>query len=332
MHAEIEKRENTPRRRSPPRPKSSSRPAPGVTIKGFLSRVAIFYLFIAYFLVCPSDPADSRAVCQGINNIQSTLLSYEPTVRPYYDIASRKLDPYLSEVHAKVNPYVETVRPYYHQVDNFLRPHLLKSVESYNTHVHPRILTGLVSAQEATKPLASLAHSSYQSTVAPSVEWYTNAGNEWYALNAEPRISSSKAAVSEYTGKAYDYVSPLYLEGLPLIKKHYQSTVRPLALSTYHTTTTTYSQEIHPRLITGSKHTFAFYKSKVLPAVQRFYSLYIAPQVDKIKQKIFEYRTEGLVKEVEKEIQKEVEEIKETLEVDDLDGKFYLFITFPHIG
>lgn len=331
MHKQLAAREAEEARARTQRPlaRHPPRKGKGVTIKGFLARVGIFYVLIAYLFVCPSD----RAVCRSLDSFQSTLASYEPLVRPYYDTATKKLDPYLVKIHDKANPYLEKALPYYTKADSTLRPVYVKAdatlrplfhhlVAGYKSQAHPRLLKAIEASQEATKPWGALAKKYYAAYLAPSVEWYSRAGHEWYASNAERYVSTVSKQGKFYARYAYDYVSPLYYEGLPAASKYYHSKFLPVARSTYATSKKTYVQQVHPRLVVAGSHLHAFYKSKVLPALQRFYSLYIAPQVDKITERIFEYRTKKFRSEAVAHVEKVEEKIKAEHEVDDIDGAF----------
>lgn len=64
------------------------------------------------------------------------------------------------------------------------------------------------------------------------------------------------------------------------------------------------------------------FRTKVLPTGQRFYSLYINPQVEKIREKIFEYKVMKERVESVKVVEKKEKVIAEELGVDDLDGSF----------
>ncbi|KAK4700753.1 hypothetical protein P7C70_g5491, partial [Phenoliferia sp. Uapishka_3] len=293
MQNELEKRNKDQQRLAAPRqtPATTSRRSSGVTFKGFLARVVVFYLLIAYFLVCPTDTNRSRSVCRALDSVQTSVASYEPTIRPYYLTASTKLEPYVTKLHSKADPYIKVVRPYYTKAGKVIRPLVRRSSQAYSTQAHPRILQAIVASQQFTEPYVDASKATYRRSLAPSVEWYSHAAREWYKSKAAPHVDSVVRHAQQYSKQAYELTSPLYFRGYPLAKKHYFGTVLPAAKTTYKTSRKTYVQEIHPRLLVAGGHTHSFYKSKILPALQRFYSLYVAPQVGKISAKIFEYRT-----------------------------------------
>lgn len=328
MHSELKKREDAQlasRQLSSTLAKRSKKTTTtggggGITFKGFVVRVAIFYTLIAYFLVCPRDTIQSRSVCRGITTVESLLRPYEPLVKPVYNAIGEQINPYIIQIQSKISPYVDLVSPYYVQADNLIRPQVLTVSKILQEQVQPQVLKGIELTKELSKPVLLQVKQQYTSILAPSVEWYTNLVSDWYHVNVQSHYTLVTSTVKNYSDLTFNYVSPLYYEGLPLVHKHYKNTIKPITLSTYRTTRKTYGEEVHPRLIKGSHHLFTFYKSNVLPALQRFWSLYITPQVDAIRMKIFEYRTKKLEKEVEKEIQVVQEELKKELEVDDLEG------------
>ncbi|KAI5478945.1 putative transcription factor hoxa13 [Pseudohyphozyma bogoriensis] len=316
MHAELDKRDKDKRSsRAVARPTKSS----GVTFKGFLARVAVFYVLIAYFLVCPSDTSRDRAVCRSLDSLQSHLKAYEPTVRPYYLTAQRKLDPYLARLDSHAAPYINTVKPYYLKADSTVRPYANLAVDKYRTVAHPKILSGIRASQAATKPYADVVRKHYGQTLAPSVEWYSKAGKQWYGETLEPWVNLADLKTRYYSKMAYDYTSPLYYQGVPLASKHFHHSVVPFARSSYRTTHKVYFDQVHPRAIVAGGHAHGFYKAKILPALQRFYSLYIAPQVDKITEKIFEYRVKKETSEAAAHVLAAEDEILHEKGLDDLD-------------
>jgi hypothetical protein len=75
-----------------------------------------------------------------------------------------------------------------------------------------------------------------------------------------------------------------------------------------------YVTHLHPRLLD------LFRAIKL--AVRRFYSLYIRPQLEKIRAKIFEYKTRRIEKLAERDLAAGVENTNQEEDVlDDLNGK-----------
>lgn len=288
---------------------------------GFFFRVAVFYVLIAHYIVCPNDTTGDRAVCRGLDSLSSTLATYEPHVRPYITTAQKKIDPYLLHAQRQVEPYVSKVRPYYRRADKFLDPYANRINNFYIDQLAPRFVKGVQASQAATRPYVASLKKQYRLILAPSVDWYTRAGLAWYKLNAEPHVHLAQKHARTYSTQAYKTVSPLYYKGLPRAQKYYRSTVQPFARSSFASSKKHYLKTVHPRVLTVGRHGKAFYDAKILPAAQRFYSLYLAPQLDRISEGIFEYRTKKSNADAAAEIARvERELLAKHSEEDDFEG------------
>lgn len=337
MHAELEKREkasksNSPRNSNISKVSSTTRTtkkknstSSAITLKSFLLRVAIFYFLIAFYIVCPRDINNSRSICKNLNSLQKTIKSYdylylEPIVNPIINQVHSKLDPYYQEVQLKITPYIEQVKPYYNQASTFLTPHLENSIHYFNNQIQPKFFELLELIRTRSKPVVAEIYSQYQSTLSPTIEWYTTFIKEWYNQNVQRHYILVQSTVQTYYNQVYEYISPLYYEGLPILQKHYKETIKPITIKSYKISKTFYVEQVHPRILITGNHTLNFYKSTILPNLNRFWSLYISPQVDEIRGKIYEYRTKKFEKVVEKEVEVLKEVLKQEIEVDDLDG------------
>jgi hypothetical protein len=322
MHKELEQREREERLQPRQQRNRPPRRAGGISVAGFFTRVALFYLLIAYFLVCPTDTSRERAVCRSIDSVQGRLAAYEPHLRPYLQTAHKKLDPYIAQVHARTGPYVEKVRPYYSHADRLVRPQLARAASTYQQRVHPALLKGIARSQAATKPYVASLKKQYQLSLAPSVEWYSHAAREWYQAKAEPHVSLADKAIRKHSKQVYDVVSPIYFTGVPLAQRHYHHTLLPFAKTSYSTSRKTYVKQVHPRLVVAGRHAKVFYRTKILPALQRFYSLFIAPQLDKISERIFEYRTKKSRAEAAEHVAQVEKEVLSEQDTDNFEGEF----------
>ncbi|GAA5950498.1 hypothetical protein JCM10213_003596 [Rhodosporidiobolus nylandii] len=320
MHTELDKRAGDERiaaRRALRVP--ARRRKQGVTVTGFFLRVAVFYLLIAVFLVCPTDTTRERAVCRQLDSFSSRVKAYEPFVRPYYLTARRKVAPYVAEMQHVTEPYVAKIRPHYLAADSFLRPHLSRAARTYNGSVHPRLVAGVHRSQAMTKPYVDRAKKQYTKTLQPSVEWYAEALGAWYAAKVEPHVSQVTSTASKYGRTAYGAVSPVYTRGVPLVKHHYRAHVLPFSRSAYRTSRRTYVKHVHPRALTLGKHSAAFYRTRVLPALQRFWSRFVDPQLDKIRERIFEYKAKKARQEAVERVEKKTQEIVKDAGEDDIE-------------
>jgi hypothetical protein len=299
---------------------------------GFVTRVAVVYLAYAYYIACPNDP--TYAVCRQLDNFSAILVSYEPLARPYIQSVARRLEP--------LQPYVEIVKPYYlkskplvGKVREAVGPHLEKVVEGYNVYAYPLILKGIKSSQEATKPYVNLAKQQYSSTIEPTVEWYSHEGLNWYSKVIEPTTNQIIRTVRDFYDKSEKFAAPICNKYHPLVQRYLYETILPTLASSLSTIKSTYITSIHPRLKDCTASLCSGYRTSFVPSLNRFWSVYVEPQLDKVRARIFEYETletgsvakEKVAVEVEtedkaKEENLEPVEVQVEDEADDLDGKF----------
>ncbi|SCZ87797.1 BZ3500_MvSof-1268-A1-R1_Chr2-3g05265 [Microbotryum saponariae] len=327
MHAELERRERErvakPRRPQPTAPGTKSRKS-GLTVTGFLLRVAVFYVLIAYYLVCPNDKARERAVCRQLDVFSAKLQSLEPHARPYLDYAHRHAEPYLAEFHKYTEPYVAKVQPIYAKVDSYIDPVTNKLSEVYDSYVYPGLVKGIHATQAAARPVAARAHEQYQRSLAPSVEWYSRAGLDWYKSNAEHHVATADRVLRTSSKRAMDFVAP----AVPFAHHHFWNTVVPTAQSTYKTSHETYFAHVHPQVVVARGHAFQFWRKRIVPALHHFYELYIAPQVDKISERVHLYKFKKMTAEEEARAKAEVEAEDDDGEGEDEDS-FADFVAEP---
>ncbi|GAA6021655.1 hypothetical protein JCM10207_008101 [Rhodosporidiobolus poonsookiae] len=320
MHTELDKRAHDDRVSARRAIRNPSRPRrKGVTLTDFCTRVALLYLAIAFFIVCPTDTTRDRAVCRQLDRAGATLRAYEPTLRPYYDTAQRKISPYVAELQHAAEPVVAKVRPHVARVDALTRPYLAQLAQHYRAQVHPRLASGIQRSQVLARPYVDRVKQQYTKTLAPSVEWYSDSLAAWYAATVEPHLSRATSLVRHHSKTAYDAVSPAYYKGVPLAQHHLRTHVVPFSRRTYAASRRTYVKHVHPRAITVGRHAGVFYRARVLPALQRFWSRFIAPQLDKISERVFEYKAKKAKQEALARVEKKTEEIVKDAGDDNLE-------------
>ncbi|GAA5933436.1 uncharacterized protein JCM15063_001313 [Sporobolomyces koalae] len=309
MHVALEQKAEDERRaarralRQPPRPRR------GITLTGFLTRVAIVYIAIAYLLVCPHDSTRERAVCRRLDDVSNRLRLYEPAVRPYYRKAHRRLDPYIRRTRTAAQPYVDRVKPHYSRVAQTVSPAINRAYRFYLDQVYPRLVASVKSVQQRTKPFSHKLAKQYRKTLAPSVDWYSESLRKWYIARVEPKLDQFVIAARQYAATVSSTISPVYTRGVPLAQHHYYTHLVPFSRSTYSTTRDTYFSHVHPRVATTSTGLVKLYKTRVAPPLLRFWSKFIAPQLDKIRERIFEFKA----KEARVAATKRVEKVSDDL-------------------
>jgi hypothetical protein len=312
MHHQLDERRVSDRVAARKALRPSVRRRKGITFTGFFVRVALFYLAIAYFLVCPSEKgatgSDSRAVCRGLDDVSARIEALKPFAKPYLNTAQRKIQPYVIKVQHRAQPYVDIVRPHYTRLDRFARPHVRTVDSTFRSHVYPRLVSAVHRSQAFSKPYVESVKKQYHKTLAPSVEWYDEAFRKWWGVKVEPHLSLVTSTAKKHLTTVSDTVSPLYTHGVPLAKHHYRTSLLPFSRRTYSTSRKTYLTHVHPRALTVGKQGIHLYKSKVAPAWWRFWSRFVEPQVEKIRERIFEYKSKKARQEAVERVEKQSEE------------------------
>ncbi|TNY19375.1 hypothetical protein DMC30DRAFT_400682 [Rhodotorula diobovata] len=320
MHTEVDKRAPSDRAaarralRSPGGRRSS-----GVGFRGFLVRVALLYVAIAYFVACPHDPKREYAICRSIDSVGAHVRQFEPHVRPYVETAQRKLQPYVAEVQHRAQPYVDTVKPYYDRADRLVRPRLATASARYHSTVYPALAGAVHRSQELTRPLTLKVKKQYTKTLAPSVEWYTLALERWYAVQLEPHVSRVSSQARTLATHAQRTVAPVWKHGVPAAQHHWRTHLVPFSRSAYGTSRRTYVSHVHPRAVTVWRASHGVYRSRVLAALQRFWSKFIAPQLDKIQERVFEYKAKRAKQEAIERVDKVGDDIAKAHGDDDIE-------------
>ncbi|GAA5870812.1 hypothetical protein JCM8547_001714 [Rhodosporidiobolus lusitaniae] len=291
----------------------------GVTFTGFLLRVAIFYVVIGHYLICPSDDPREYAVCRGLDRVSSRLESFKPVVRPYYLTAERKIAPYVALVQAHTKPYTNKVRPHFERVDRLVTPHLSKVEHAYHSQVYPRLVAGIHRSRAFTRPYVEAVKKQYTKTLAPSFEHYGADLEKWWATKVEPHLSFAHSTASRHLNTVSSTVSPVWTHGAPLAQHHYRTHVLPFSRKAYSTSRRTYLSHVHPRAVATGKHSAHFYRTRIAPALQRFYSRFIDPQLSKIGERIFEYKSKKATQEAMERVEKKAQEIAEEHGEDDFE-------------
>lgn len=322
MHSAVDQQAESDRRAArrelrQPRPRNK-----GITLTGFLTRVALLYLAIAYFLVCPNDASRDRAVCRQIDSFSSRIRSYEPTFRPYYRTAQRKVDPYVRRTKKIAQPYVNKAKPYYSRADKVVTPRIKQAYQFYLKRVYPRMVNTVKSVRSKTRPFALKVEREYKKTLAPSVDWYSKSLNKWYTKRVEPSLVRVLEVARQYFGTISNSLSPVYTQGVPLVRHHYRNNLVPFSRSTYSATRKTYVSHVHPQLATASSYVHKIYLNKVSPSLYRFWSKFIAPQLDKIRERIFEFKAKEARVAAMKKIEKVSDEIAHQHGEEDFEGTF----------
>lgn len=126
----------------------------------------------------------------------------------------------------------------------------------------------------------------HKETVAPNVQFATEAAQNGY-----------KQAHSHF----HAHVVPAYQRAGPVASRWWRESAQPGAQAAYAWSHKTYVGEVHPRIVRAADWVWEFLRARVLPALKRWHSLYVKPQLDKITERVFEYRTQKVGREAKTE-------------------------------
>lgn len=242
------------------------------------SRVTIFYLIYAALWTCPSRPfafdysaKDPRPVCRNIAQAHQQLV---PIVKPYVHLAQQKAEPYTRPVIDAATPWVKrankVARPIYRTVDK--RGRLI-----WKKRIDPARRRALKKARKRIDPYLQQAH-------------------QYHKQNVQPHIDTVHKAVKPY--------HDIYLRDVsPYVDQAYQYSLQSSSVSYAF-----YMDKVHPRVVHGIKQIYSFLVNHVDPAVRRFYSLYVRPQLERLVKYAYERKAHYLGSDAIKTAQKEMKQ------------------------
>lgn len=244
----------------------------------FASKVTIFYLIFAALWTCPSRPfafdysaKDSRRVCRNLAQAHDQIA---PILTPYIHLAQQKAEPYTRPAIKAATPWVKRAqkvsRPIYREADK--RGRLL-----WKKRIDPARRRALKRAHKQIDPYLKQAH-------------------QYHKTNVQPHIDTVHKAVKPYHDIYQRDVSPY-------VDQAYQYSLHSSSVSYAF-----YMDKVHPRVVHSVKQIYSFLINHVDPAVRRFYSLYVRPQLDRLLAKVYERKAHWLGSDAIKAAQQEMKQ------------------------
>lgn len=244
----------------------------------FGTRATIFYLIFAALWTCPSRPfafdysaKDLRPVCRNLAQAHHQLA---PIVTPYIRLAQKKAEPYTRPVIQAATPWVKrankVARPIYREADK--RGRLI-----WKKRIDPARRRALKKARKRIDPYVQQAHS-------------------YHKRNVQPHINTAHKAVKPYHDIYQRDVSPY-------VDRAYQYSLQSPSVSYAF-----YMDKVHPRVVHAIKQVYSFFVNHVGPAVRRFYSLYVRPQLDLLIAKVYQRKAHYLGSDAIKTAQSEMKQ------------------------
>ncbi|CDR88778.1 uncharacterized protein SPSC_05610 [Sporisorium scitamineum] len=244
----------------------------------FASRVTIFYLIYAALWTCPSRPfafdysaKDARPVCRNLAQAHEQIV---PIVKPYFHLAQQKAEPYTRPAIVAATPWVKRAqkvsRPIYREANK--RGRLL-----WKKRIDPARRRALKKARKQLDPYIKQAY-------------------HYHKHNVQPHIDAVHKAVKPYHDIYQRDVSPY-------VDRAYQYSLHSSSVSYAF-----YMDKVHPRIVQSLKHAYGFLVNHVDPAVRRFYSVYVRPQLDRLLAKVYERKAHWLGSDAIKTAQQEMKQ------------------------
>ncbi|KAJ1017747.1 hypothetical protein NDA16_005066 [Ustilago loliicola] len=244
----------------------------------FGTRVTIFYLIFAALWTCPSRPfafdysaKDARPVCRNLAQAHDQLA---PIVTPYLRFAQQKAEPYTRPVIQAATSWVKrankVVRPIYREADK--RGRLI-----WKKRIDPARRRALKRARKQIDPYVQQAQSYHKRKVQPHFDTVHKA--------VKPYHDIYQRDVSPYVDRAYQY-----------------------SLQSSSVSYAFYMNKVHPRVVHSIKQVYSFLANHVDPAVRRFYSLYVRPQLERLIAKVYERKAHYLGSDAIKTAQSEMKQ------------------------
>lgn len=246
----------------------------------------VAYSLVAYFFICPNDPSRAPAVCKSFIEIQhyrNQAINYvSPYAQPYIDSVRKQADTYYA-------PYLSAAKPYYSRANKLIAPQSKKIKKVYEGQVKPRLLNAVSHSQRSVSPYFDRMSVEYNKLVGPHVKRYSDLIEELYELNVQPRLEEISRTLNKQVGPYYAFAAKranvFVNKAYPTTQHHLKNTVLPFASRTYSTSAHVYGNQVHPRLILTWEYIRAILNGHFVPALKRFNSKYISPQLNKIQDK-----------------------------------------------
>lgn len=259
-----------------PRPKSKRSGGFSGWLFWFGTRVTIFYLIYAALWTCPSRPFafdysanDPRPVCRNLAQAHDQLV---PIVKPYWNLAQQKVQPYT-------DPVVRAVAPWATRLHKVSRPVYREANKR-----------GRLIWKKRIDPARRRAIKDINKRIDP----YVQQARTYHKKNVQPRIDTVHRAVKPYHDIYQRDVSPY-------VDRAYQYSLHSSSVSYAF-----YMDKVHPRVVTGLKQIYSFLVNHVDPAIRRFYSLYVRPLLERLLAKVYERKAHYLGSDAIKTAQKDM--------------------------
>lgn len=216
------------------------------------------------------------------------------------------MDTLKSQAEQYYSPYVKTVQPYYIKANKVLAPQSRKVKKIYEGTVKPRLLDAVTHSRKRIMPYLDSLSNEWNNAVNPYLNRYVGLLEELYDLNVHPHVEQLTNTFHKTIGPHYArtsaQVNAFTDKAFPVAQHHVKHTLLPFASKTYATSADVYGNQVHPRLLTTWEYIKALLRGHFVPALKRFNSKYISPQVSKIQDKAWANKAKAVAEDKVKEM------------------------------
>lgn len=282
----------------------------------------MLYIGYAYFFLCPSASLDgtvaSPPVCHGLELLNSNYRNLVlPVLSPIY---TTHIEATLLPLYEHLEPYNRMLEPYLNKIIINSQPVLAKCLSIYQRVISPHLnLVGEKSAAILGPYMARWkkgAQRVLSKVLTPSYEWYSREIGVWLEVVALPKYRSLEAFSYSFAHEVKQIVNPILEKGIPFIQTQVVERLLPFAKTSLSTSYTFTTQTFLPKFLQTMRVTKTFVLEQFLPRVRDFWTTYGSPQVERILEKVSEYRAgaETVVVNAREEIEVEKFEPIEAVE------------------
>lgn len=283
------------------------------TFRSLLGTLAFAYLAFSALVTCRYDAGREHAVCRAFDELTEERARAIAFMRGH-------AQPYLDRASASLEPYVAPVRPHVERASALARPVLSRAQRSFDSTVQPALTGAYHQAERLTRPSRELASERYRTDVDPHVQRYSKLGRNLYAANVDPHVQLLSTQAGDAYERAQELMRPAYERALPAAQHAYAKMLVPAATTSYATSRDVYRKHVYPGVRTLAKTSLRLWRTRAMPMIGRFYSLYIQPPLDRVREKVFEHRAKSAGSDAAAGVKEEIKRVREEEKLDDLDG------------
>lgn len=299
--------------------------------RSWLWTLLLGYLLYASLFVCPDN---ASMVCRSFDALEHARASVISQIDHHGA-------PYLQHAVSWAEPHLEPVKPHYLALKSRVAPVLLHSEQYLQGTVKPKAIDYVQQARVKAGPLQQRLIHTYNTEARPIVQRYVKFYGSLWRLNVAPFVSRVSAQAHRAASKQITYaqaqLDAFQAEHFPVLHKWTTERFVPAARKTVKLTHHVTVRYVLPGLKRAYVFVAKLVNGNVVPQLKRWHSLYVVPQIDRVKERIWEHRNEQLLHVQEEQAEERVEVAQEVAKAaldendadDDVEGKSALRRLIP---